>query len=89
MSAITRQTDAKFVSHNELQISCEGRVNVNNGIAIHSPHDRGGSAWSGCYYVKIPEKLALPKKTGAIVFVVLRTRVSCIEVFRKALQNLL
>ena len=39
----------------QVQLLCEGWINVNPTGAYNAPHDHGGSFWSGVYYVAVPE----------------------------------
>ncbi|MEI8021589.1 MAG: TIGR02466 family protein [Schlesneria sp.] len=59
-------------------LQCEGWINVNGKGGFNTPHDHPGWAWSGTYYVQLPENP--PQRSGCIEFLDSRTNVRCITV---------
>lgn len=49
----------------------EGWVNINGRGGFNAPHDHPGWAWSGCYYVHVPE--GETARSGCIEFIDSRT----------------
>ena len=46
---------ASGASLDQLQLVCDGWINVNPTGAFNAPHDHGGAFWSGVYYVAVPD----------------------------------
>jgi uncharacterized protein (TIGR02466 family) len=60
------------------QLQMEGWVNVSGRGGYNTPHDHPGYAWSGCYYVAVPENP--PGRSGSIEFLDPRTNVRVVTV---------
>jgi uncharacterized protein (TIGR02466 family) len=60
------------------RLQCEGWINVNGKGAFNTPHDHPGWAWSGSYYVKVPE--GATGTSGCIEFLDVRTNVRAITI---------
>lgn len=52
----------------ELQMVCDGWINVNPTGAYNTPHDHPGSLWSGCYYISTPAAENGQRNSGDIEF---------------------
>tara|TARA_Y100001968_G_scaffold4538_1_gene4032 strand:+ start:2159 stop:2773 length:615 start_codon:yes stop_codon:yes gene_type:complete len=66
---IAKSIDKSIEGTKGLKIKTEGWVNINKGNDFNAPHDHSGYTFSGCYYVKVPEKiLSDVKSAGHIQF---------------------
>ncbi len=52
----------------QLEMECEGWINVNPPGAYNAPHDHPGSLWSGTYYVATPVAAVENEQSGRIEF---------------------
>lgn len=59
-------------------LQCEGWINVSGQGALNTPHDHPGWAWSGTYYVQIPD--GSPDRSGCIEFLDSRTNLRAITI---------
>lgn len=60
------------------QLQMEGWVNVNGRGGYNTPHDHPGFAWSGCYYVAVPDNP--PGRSGSIEFLDPRTNARVVTI---------
>jgi len=58
-------------------LQAEGWVNINGQHAYNTPHDHAGWAWSGSYYVQVPEAQG---RSGLFEFLDCRTNANVVGI---------